>query len=72
MNPIASADDPLFDFELKIAQRADELSRYEGMSVRNALDLWCQAEREILEGTWVNSGRGTAVKRRKFNIAAEC
>jgi hypothetical protein len=62
MNPIASAHDPLFDFELKIARRADELSRHEEGGARNALDLWCQAEREILEGPWVNSGRRGAAR----------
>ena len=36
--------DPLFDFELKVARRADELAR--DAQGRDPLELWCEAERQ--------------------------
>jgi hypothetical protein len=38
--------DPLFDFELKVARRADELLHESGMESRNPLEVWCEAERQ--------------------------
>lgn len=43
------AGDPLFDLELKVARRADELSHDDDFRGRNALELWCEAEREVME-----------------------
>lgn len=48
MNPIDSAADPLFDIELKVARRADELSRVRAGEAKDAFALWCEAEREVL------------------------
>jgi hypothetical protein len=39
--------DPLFQFELKVAQRADELSREGSLQSTNPFELWCAAEREV-------------------------
>ena len=41
-------DDPLFDFELKVARRADELSRSDAQS-KSPFELWTAAEQEVLE-----------------------
>jgi hypothetical protein len=48
MNPIVPAADPLFDIELKVARRADQLSRDSAAKTKNAFELWCEAEREVL------------------------
>ena len=50
MNPIEAATDPLFDIELKVARRADELSRDKAGKAKDAFELWCEAEREVLAG----------------------
>ena len=50
MNPIDPATDPLFDIELKVARRADELSRGRAGKTKDAFELWCEAEREVLAG----------------------
>jgi hypothetical protein len=49
MNSREWLDDPLFQFELKIARRADELSRGDNLMRRTPLEIWCEAEREIQE-----------------------
>jgi hypothetical protein len=41
-------DDPLFVFELDVARRADELSRLPNRQTSDPLELWTQAEREVL------------------------
>ena len=50
MDPIDPAADPLFDIELKVARRADELSRVKAGEVKDAFELWCEAERQVLAG----------------------
>lgn len=54
MNNGDYVDDPLFALELEVARRADELSRKPGLDRRSALELWCEAERELLDR--VNAG----------------
>lgn len=46
MNPPQPADE-LFELELRIAQRADELVRLFGLNPQRALDQWRQAEQEV-------------------------
>ncbi len=46
MNPQKTADE-LFELELKIAQRADELVRLFGLNPQRALEQWRQAEKEV-------------------------
>ncbi len=41
--------DELERLELRIARRADDLSRLDAADPRHALDHWCRAEREALE-----------------------
>lgn len=50
MNFTSLVEDPLFQVEHKIAQRADELSRRRGCDRDHALECWEQAEREYWEG----------------------
>jgi hypothetical protein len=50
MNPIDATADPLFDIELKVARRADELSRDKSATTKDAFELWCEAERQVLAG----------------------
>ena len=45
-NPTQPADE-LFELELRIAQRADELVRLFGFDPQQALEQWRQAEREV-------------------------
>lgn len=47
MNPTPYPTDELFELELRIAKRADELVRETGMDREHSLDLWRQAEREF-------------------------
>ena len=46
MNPVAEGTDPIFDFELQVARRADQLAQQSTMQGRNAFEIWCEAERE--------------------------
>jgi hypothetical protein len=46
----ASADDDLLRLEMKIAQRADQLSQKKGKIQHSSLENWLQAEREIFAG----------------------
>jgi hypothetical protein len=41
-------DDPLFVFELDVARRADELSQRPELRHMDPLQLWREAEREVL------------------------
>jgi hypothetical protein len=43
-------EDPLLALELKVARRADELSRNASSVEKDPLQLWCEAEREVLTG----------------------
>jgi hypothetical protein len=52
----AMHDDPLFELELKVARRADELAHDDTCHGRNALELWCEAEREVLDGSMSKPG----------------
>ena len=45
-NPFKPTDE-LFELELRIAQRADELVRRNGTDPFHALEQWRQAEREV-------------------------
>lgn len=47
MNPPTQPADELFELELRIAQRADELVRLFGPDPLHALKQWRQAEREV-------------------------
>lgn len=42
-----NSPDELFEVELRIAQRADELVRLHGTDPVHALEHWRQAEREV-------------------------
>jgi hypothetical protein len=44
-------DDELFHLQLRVARRADELSRGSPASRAHDLEIWFQAEREVLEGS---------------------
>jgi len=52
MNTAKLLGDPLVAFELEVARRADELARHDGSAGKNALELWTEAERDILECRW--------------------
>lgn len=57
MTPNEQPADPLFDFELKIARRADELLRGEGAVVgSDAREIWYRAEAEVLETASASRG----------------
>lgn len=47
MNAFDLPNDPLFQLERRIAQRADQLARLMGVDRGHALEPWRQAEREI-------------------------
>lgn len=47
MNTFELPNDPLFQLERHIAQRADELALLMGVDRGHALDPWRQAEREV-------------------------
>ncbi len=46
---VLNEDDRLLQFELKVAQRADELSQASGSVRGRDLEHWLRAEHEILE-----------------------
>ena len=46
MKAVAEGADPIFDFELQVARRADQLAQQPAMQGRNAFEIWCEAERE--------------------------
>lgn len=47
-NSIGFGSDPLFDFELRIARRADELAKRSAPEGAGSLQCWLLAEHEIL------------------------
>jgi len=51
---VPARDDALFQLQLRVACRADEITRESGMGRRPAWLAWIQAEREIL--TTVGAG----------------
>jgi hypothetical protein len=53
MNTPAFSLDDLFNVELRIARRADELARRRGSAPQHSLELWRQAESEI----WSRTGQ---------------
>ncbi|HVU35021.1 MAG TPA: hypothetical protein VHE61_16425 [Opitutaceae bacterium] len=63
MNTPTLPTDELFEMELRIAQRADELVREFGTDPEHALEPWRQAEREY----WRNEG-----ERLKPSAQPEC
>jgi hypothetical protein len=46
MKATPEVSDPLFDFELQVARRADQLAREAAMQGRKARDVWFEAERQ--------------------------
>ncbi len=46
---VGFTEDDLLLLEMKIAERADQISRGDGASRRKDMDLWMQAEHEMFE-----------------------
>ena len=55
----ADWDEELFQLELRVARRADELARGNESSRGHDLQIWFQAEREIIHPS-APAGAGTA------------
>lgn len=55
MNTPTQPADELFELELRIAQRADELVRISGPDPLHALEQWREAEREVWQDRMVET-----------------
>jgi hypothetical protein len=65
MESVGACADALFELELEVAQRADELARGKIASGQRGREIWCRAEREILfeRGVASHGRRGRQPKR---------